>query len=70
MTIEYATSPAFMGRYDPFGPLAPYAVNVGLPAALEAFGTRPKANTNFFDLLDALGIGLGPSPPIQWRPPT
>lgn len=71
VTIEYATSSSFLAR-DPFGPYAPsYAVGVRLPASLEAFGKHPRASANLFDLLDALGLGLGLGAPTrQWTPPT
>ncbi|BEJ12026.1 hypothetical protein CspHIS471_0204860 [Cutaneotrichosporon sp. HIS471] len=70
VTLEYATSYSFLARSDPFGPFAPsYAVGVRLPAALEAFGKHPPRGVSLFDLLDALGLGLGGTI-RQWAPPT
>jgi hypothetical protein len=70
VTLEYATSGSFLARSDPFGPFAPgYAVGVRLPSSLEAFGKHPPRSANVFDLLDALGLGLGGAL-RQWVPPT
>ncbi|CAK9781189.1 hypothetical protein CC85DRAFT_314124 [Cutaneotrichosporon oleaginosum] len=68
VTLEYASSSAFMARSDPFGPFAPgYAVGVRLPASLAAFEKHAPPSANVFDLLDALGLGMGA---LRWAPPT